>query len=99
MKKMKKLVGILLTLAMVVAMSVTAFAEETSSGYKIYTNSTGHTYEIYQIFTGTYSEKSNVKTLSDLKWGANSKRDANVNVGDAVAETVITLIEEGRIVI
>lgn len=58
MKHAKKLVSILLTLVMILAMSVTAFAEEDN-----------HTYELYQIFTGDYSQAK--KVLSNVKWGAN----------------------------
>lgn len=81
MKKMKKLVGILLTLAMIVAMSVTAFAEE-GSRYTISTNSTGHTYEVYQIFTGDWDDTE--KVLSNVKWGTDGKRPEGVEVGGKV---------------
>ena len=90
MKKMKKLVGILLTLAMIVAMSVTAFAEETSSGYKIYTNSTGHTYEIYQIFTGDYADG----VLSNVKWGTDGKRPEGVEVGGKVDSATLKALTD-----
>lgn len=88
MKKVKKLLSLIVAAVMVIAMAVPTFAAAPQT-FAITAPAGDHVYEIYQIFTGTYSEKSNVKTLSDLKWGANSKRDANVNVGDAVAETVI----------
>lgn len=58
MKHAKKLVSLLLTLVMVLAMSVTAFAEEDK-----------HTYELYQIFTGDYADG----VLSNVKWGKNGK--------------------------
>mgnify|MGYP004474324091 CR=1 FL=1 len=89
MKKMKKLVGILLTLAMVVAMSITTFAEENgttpsttsnTTQYTIAAPNNGHTYEIYQIFTGDVS--GNV--LSNVKWGANGKYGQGAAVGDSV---------------
>lgn len=47
MKKMKKLVGILLTLAMVVVMSVTAFAAD------ITINGTGNEYKAYKLLNAT----------------------------------------------
>ena len=84
---MKKLVGILLTLAMVVAMSITTFAEENgttqnSTQYTITADnlkSKGHEYEIYQIFTGDLDDKG---VLSNIKWGKNGKE----RQGNAVSE-------------
>ena len=46
-----------------------------------------HTYDAYQVFTGTLAKDGS--TLSDLKWGANSKRAEGVNVGDSVDETTV----------
>ena len=80
MKKMKKLVGILLTLAMVVAMSITTFAATTT--YTITAPNNNHTYEIYQIFTGDLA--GNV--LSNVKWGDNGTG----TVGEAVDDSVLT---------
>lgn len=83
MKKMKKLVGILLTLAMIVAMSVTAFAEETNNGSSTYTITapqTDHKYEIYQIFTGDLSGS----VLSNVKWGVNGTGATGTSVENTV---------------
>lgn len=65
MKHMKKFVSLLLTAVMVLAMSMTAFAEGTT--YNITAPATNHTYEIYQIFTGEYTDGK----LNDVQWGAN----------------------------
>lgn len=64
MKKMKRLVALALSVVMVLAMSVFAFADET---YTITINSAveGHTYEAYQIFSGSLSGGK----LTDIKWG------------------------------
>ena len=43
-----------------------------------------HTYEVYQIFTGDLSER----TLSNVKWGRNSKNNEGANVGAAVLATI-----------
>lgn len=76
MKRMKKLVGLLLTMVMVLSMTMTAFADET---YSITINNTakGHTYEAYQIFTGDLSGQANPDAadgtnavLSNIKWGS-----------------------------
>lgn len=84
MKKMKKLVGILLTLAMVVAMSITTFAATATC--TITGPGNGHTYEVYQIFTGTYTLDNNTKILSDVAWGSNSQHEENVTAASAVEE-------------
>ena len=90
MKKMKKLLSLVLTVAMVVAMGITTFAAGTT-GHTISVNSgSAHTYEVYQIFTGTYADGK----LSDIKWGKNGKNDnASVTVGDAVPTAVLNDIE------
>lgn len=73
MKKMKKVMALLLSLVMVLAMSIATFATETTSGFKITAPNNGHTYEVYQIFTGDLSTEDGVQILSNLKWGKNGK--------------------------
>ena len=51
MKRMKKLMALVIAVAMVLAMGIVAFAAD----HNVSTDSTTHTYEIYQIFTGTVS--------------------------------------------
>ena len=84
MKKMKKVMALLLSLVMVLAMSVVAFATEegstTSGTYTITAPATSHQYEIYQIFTGDLHEG----TLSKLKWGKNGKETEGTDVAAAV---------------
>lgn len=88
MKKMKKVMALLLSLVMVLAMSVVAFATEegstTSGTYTITAPATSHQYEIYQIFTGDLHEG----TLSNLKWGKNG----TVAEGTDVAAEVVTAL-------
>lgn len=67
MKNLKKLGSIALALVMVMAMMIPAFADNTYS-ITINNNKAGHTYEAYQVFSGTLSEDG--ATLSDVKWGA-----------------------------
>lgn len=78
MKKMKRLVALGLSVVMVLAMSVVAFAAEQT--FTITAPATGHQYEIYQIFTGDLSND----TLSNVKWGQNGTGTAGSTVDEAV---------------
>lgn len=89
---MKKLMAALLAVAMVCAMAIPAFADSSSSTgsaattkYTITAPKNGHTYEIYQIFTGDY-DPSNKTMLTNIKWGKNGKGGA---VGDAVDQAIL----------
>lgn len=77
--KMKKLCAILLLIAMTTALAVPAFAAEGT--FTITAPDNGHTYEVYQIFTGSYSEG----ILSNVKWGQNGTGTE----GEAVTQDVI----------
>lgn len=90
-KAMKKLMAALLAVAMVCAMAIPAFADSSSSTstaavtkYTITAPKNGHTYEIYQIFTGDY-DPSNKTMLANIKWGENGTG----TVGAAVEQTVL----------
>ena len=65
MKKMKRLVALALSVVMVLAMSVVAFAEEPTYSITINNAASGHTYEAYLIFSGALSGGK----LTDIKWG------------------------------
>ena len=74
MKKMKKLLSMLLTVIMVLAMAAPSFAAETAVdgpfSITISNAVTDHSYEIYQIFTGDLSKnEKNELTLSNIEWG------------------------------
>ena len=89
MKKMKRLVALALSVVMVLAMSVVAFAQNEDGTYNITAPKTNHQYEIYQIFTGDLSGE----TLSNVKWGANAKNENDsVIAGTEVPETVINAL-------
>lgn len=90
-KAMKKLMAALLAVAMVCAMAIPAFADSSSSTstaavtmYTITAPNNGHTYEIYQIFTGDY-DALQPSMLTNIKWGKNGTGTA----GDAVEQTVL----------
>lgn len=82
MKHMKKLFGLLLAVVMVFAMSVSVFADDAAT-YTITLPKNDHTYEIYQIFTGTYATDG---SLSNVKWGKNGTG----TLGMDVEETTLT---------
>lgn len=75
MKKARKLTAVLLSLVMLLALAVPAFAAENYS-ITIRNDKEGHTYEAYQIFAGTVSsdEETNGETggpmLGDITWGS-----------------------------
>lgn len=84
MKKMKRLGALALSVVMVLAMSVFAFAAEgNGTSYTITAPDNDHTYEIYQIFTGDLSEDGT--TLSNVKWGENGTGTK----GEAVAQNIL----------
>lgn len=92
-KAMKKLMAALLAVAMVCAMAIPAFAAGSSSTstapvttlYTIAAPHNGHTYEIYQIFTGDY-DALQPSMLTNIKWGANGKGGT---AGEAVDQTIL----------
>lgn len=70
---MKKLVSILLALAMILAMSTTVFATNpTQQKFTLTINGTAnHYYNIYQIFTGKVSQENDKTILTDVLYGMN----------------------------
>ena len=74
-KTFKKMLSLVIALAMVMAMGLTAFAEDAPT-YKITitkdsTDKAAHTYGAYQIFKGNLAEENGKKTLSNIQWGDN----------------------------
>lgn len=82
MKQTRKLLSILLALAMVCALATTAFAA-TETTISAPADST-RTYDVYQIFTGDLSKG----VLSNVKWGKNGTGD----VGAAVDQTTLNAL-------
>ena len=80
---MKKLVSIILALAMIGALSTTAFAAEETTYTLTITGATGHTYDVYQIFTGDIAHEGGKTVLSNVKYGLNHY-PINGAVGDPV---------------
>lgn len=72
MKKLKRIFSLMIAVVMVLAMNVTAFAEDDETySITISNSNTGHTYEAYQVFQGDLS--GNV--LSNVEWGTGVKGD------------------------
>lgn len=99
MKKLKKLGSVLLALAVMFVMTSTAFGNVIETGQYTLTLSggvSGHTYNLYQIFTGDVSanKDTNAETkyvLSNIKYGKNYIPGGK-NVGDKVPSTELQSI-------
>ncbi len=82
MKTMKRMAGVLLALVMALALTVPAFAADTTYSITINNSTEGHTYEAYQIFTGDLHEG----VLSNIKWGSGISEAGKTALGDAAAK-------------
>lgn len=67
--KTRKLLSLVLTALMLLALTLPALADETYS-ITIKNTASGHTYEAYQIFKGDLSEQDGKKVLSNVQWGS-----------------------------
>lgn len=85
MKHLKKIMSLILTAIMVIAMCVPVMADN-ANGYTITAPANGHTYEVYQIFTGTLTTEGTDNVLSNIKWGKNGTEAE----GSDVSETTLT---------
>ena len=72
MKATKKLLAMILSMIMVLAMAAPAFAAEGNYSITITNDASGHTYEAYQVFAGDLSGE----TLSNVTWGDGVNGDA-----------------------
>ncbi len=83
MKYFKKIASLVLALTMALVLAVPAMAANT---YTITAPNNGHTYEVYQIFTGDLYNG----VLSNVKWGQNGTG----TTGTAVSDTVLEELEK-----
>lgn len=90
--------AILLSLVMVMAMGLTAFAEETAT-YTLTLNgtATGHTYEAYRIFKGDLSKNDKKETvLSNVEWGRGvtyTGTESAADVAKALSDGTMTIAQ------
>ena len=84
---MKKLMSILLALALILSLSITAFAEGEEETFELTIAGTkDHTYKVYQIYTGDVAKEDETLLLSNVKYGKNHT-PADGAVGDPVPDT------------
>lgn len=83
MKRMKKIVSLLLAAVMVLAMTITASADPAAKTPDL----SKHTYDAYQIFSGTQTDAADDATLASVEWGSGINSDAFL--ADLKADTTI----------
>lgn len=97
MKQLKKWISALLCMALALCLALPAWAEdpETTPKYTltITSETPGHTYEAYQVFSGTLAEdpaKPGTSTLVDLAWGSGVKEDQRETLVAAIRAITVT---------
>ncbi len=77
MKRTKKALSVLLALILCLSLGVSALAAEQTYTITINHNEAGHTYSVYQIFTGdlSYAGEGGKPILSNIEWGTGVKTD------------------------
>lgn len=96
MKRMKKLVSLLLTLVMVIAMAAPAFAENKT--VTLTNPQEGHTYTAYQIFKGEISGTEDSYKLANIQWGDDVESDALLQALKAMPELKFAACESAAAV-
>ncbi len=94
---MKKLFAILLALAILFAMSTTAFAAETETVKLEFTGITGHTYYVYQIYKADAHENEDKKiVLSNVVYGKNYYPTGGAAGGEVPSEELKLFQESAK---
>lgn len=91
MKKIRKLLSIILCLALTLCLALPALATEGKYTLTIKSETSGHTYEAYQIFAGDLAKVpgTDLDTLVNIKWGA------GVQNTDALLKEIKTIVVSG----
>ena len=80
---MKKLLSLILSMAMVFSLTAMSFAADTTYTITINNATPGHTYEAYQIFSG---DLSSTGVLSNIKWGSGVKAEGQSALGNVATK-------------
>ena len=75
MKRLKKLIGIVLAMTMILAMAASVSAANVEIKGDTGALISGHTFMAYQIFTGTQASSED-KNLADVEWGSGIKEQS-----------------------
>lgn len=88
MKKTKRMLAVVLTAIMVMAMAIPTLAAEEipNASVQITGTTSDHTYEAYQIFYGDYASNGTTEVLSNIQWGDSITPTANITI-DGVTKT------------
>lgn len=86
MKMTKRIFSLALCLVLMLALALPAMAAGEPKTYKltITNEAEGHTYEAYQIFSGTLVDVDGKDVLSDIKWGSSIPADKQAALMDAL---------------
>lgn len=93
MKNIKKIFSFLLVMMVITSLSMTVFATDApvqTHTITINNSTAGHTYEAYQILTGTPQTVNDEKILINVQWGANA-----INTGDVSTEAMTEITDGG----
>lgn len=95
MKKFATILSVLLSMALLMS-AVAVSAAPTTYTLTIDKEDAGHTYEAYQIFSGTLSEEDDGDlVLSTIVWGTGINADGQAALGDAQAkaDSIVTVAD------
>ena len=84
MKMTKRIFSLALCLVLMLALALPAMAADETYTLTITNEADGHTYEAYQIFSGSLVNVDGKDILSDIKWGSSIPADKQAALMDAL---------------